>query len=321
MTIPLFVIGGFLGAGKTTLLNRWLSEGSAGRMAVLVNDFGAINVDAALIGATSGDTIALTNGCVCCSIGDDLTAALIKVMDAQPPYDAIVVEASGVSDPWRIAQIALADPELELAGVIVLVDAATIAEQAGDALLADTLARQGAAADLIVLNKIDLASADQHQAAREWVQAHAPSAAQLETTQAQVHVQELRAVAAGGHPDRGLDHCLDHGLGHGPDHHAHHDHVDASLHADHQSQFESVAWRPTSVMSAEALRRRLSALPAGVLRLKGLLPCDDGHWREVQYAGRHLTMRRVASPPSEGPVLVAIGLRGQWPIAAVRSMV
>ncbi|WP_343231026.1 GTP-binding protein [Variovorax sp. WS11] len=71
--LPLTVIGGFLGAGKTTLVNRWLREAEGKRIAVLVNDFGALNIDAALIVGASGDTIALTNGCVCCQIGDDLS--------------------------------------------------------------------------------------------------------------------------------------------------------------------------------------------------------------------------------------------------------
>ena len=79
--LPLTVIGGFLGSGKTTLLNHWLGDARGVRMAVLVNDFGAINIDADLIEASSGDTVALTNGGVCCQIGDDLTHALIRVRD------------------------------------------------------------------------------------------------------------------------------------------------------------------------------------------------------------------------------------------------
>ncbi|MEO8937593.1 MAG: GTP-binding protein, partial [Burkholderiaceae bacterium] len=73
----MIVIGGFLGAGKTTLLNRLLRESQGQRLAVLVNDFGTLNIDAELVASNAGDTIALTNGCVCCSIGDDLTTALI----------------------------------------------------------------------------------------------------------------------------------------------------------------------------------------------------------------------------------------------------
>ena len=90
---------------------------------MLVNDFGALNIDAELIAANAGDTIALTNGCVCCQIGDDLSVALLRVLDSGRAFDAVVVEASGVSDPWRIAQLGRAEPRLQLDGVIVLVDA------------------------------------------------------------------------------------------------------------------------------------------------------------------------------------------------------
>ena len=155
--LPFTVIGGFLGAGKTTLLNHWLRHADGQRLAVLVNDFGALNIDAGLIKAHSGDTIALTNGCVCCQIGDDLSMALIGVLQQRERFDAVVVEASGVSDPWRIAQLGLADPALALDGVIVVVDAAALPGQAADPLLADTLQRQVARADLVIVNKTDLA--------------------------------------------------------------------------------------------------------------------------------------------------------------------
>ncbi len=181
--LPLTVIGGFLGAGKTTLLNRWLREANGLRMAVLVNDFGALNIDAGLIAATHGDTTALTNGCVCCQIGDDLGRALVDVIEAKTPFDAVVIEASGVSDPWRIAQIGMAAPELSLEGVIVLVDASAVAQQSADPLLADTLVRQLKSADLVVVNKADLASAEALAAARAWVGATAPGTPCIETTE------------------------------------------------------------------------------------------------------------------------------------------
>ena len=156
--IPLTVVGGFLGAGKTTVVNRILGGVTGIRAAVLVNDFGSVNIDAALIAAHRGETIALTNGCVCCSIGGDLTEALIRVMSGTPAPEWIVIEASGVSDPWRIAQVGLVDPGLELDGVIVLVDAAAFREHAADPLLRDTLLGQLAAADVLVINKRDLVS-------------------------------------------------------------------------------------------------------------------------------------------------------------------
>jgi G3E family GTPase len=100
--IPLTVIGGFLGAGKTSLLVHWLQQTQGKRIAVLVNDFGDINIDAELLRQSNSNTIALSNGCVCCEIGGDLSNALLKVLVDPEPFDAIVVEASGVSDPWPI---------------------------------------------------------------------------------------------------------------------------------------------------------------------------------------------------------------------------
>ncbi len=301
--IPLIVIGGFLGAGKTTLLNRWLAQADGRRLAVLVNDFGAINVDAALIAASAGDMVALTNGCVCCSIGDDLAAALIRLLDAQPRYDAIVVEASGVSDPWRIAQLALADPALELGGVVVLVDAACAPTLAADPRLADTLARQVAAADLVVLNKTDLAGTAERAQAKAWAATHAPGVPLLETVEARLPLAGLVGQPC-AHAPHAHGACCDDPL---------HDH------ADHAAQFESVSLHPCAAWSPDSLRARLAALPPGVLRLKGLLRRDDGRFTEVQYAGRHASLRPAASAP-EGPVLVAIGLRGQLPAAELRSL-
>ena len=123
---------------------------------MLVNDFGAINIDAALIASADSDTIALTNGCVCCSIGDDLSQALIRVLDASEPFDGIVIEASGVSDPWRIAQIGLAEPALSLDGVIVLLDAQALADNLANPLLRDSIERPLAHADLVVLAGFEL---------------------------------------------------------------------------------------------------------------------------------------------------------------------
>ncbi|KAB7560224.1 GTP-binding protein, partial [Verminephrobacter sp. Larva24] len=202
--LPLTVVGGFLGAGKTTLLNHWLRHAGGLRIAVLVNDFGALNIDAGLIAAARGDTPApaalmelmeLTNGCACCQIGDDLGRALVQVIEAARPFDAVLIEASGVSDPWRIAQIGMAEPQLSLEGVIVLVDASSAAQQARDPLLADTLARQLQSADLVLLNKTDLASAAALAGARAWVEASAPGTPCLETTRGALPLALLSGLA------------------------------------------------------------------------------------------------------------------------------
>ncbi|MGE8641526.1 MAG: CobW family GTP-binding protein, partial [Achromobacter sp.] len=155
--IPLTVVGGFLGAGKTTLLNHVLSA-SRRRAAVLVNDFGPIDIDAGLVAQQADAVIRLANGCVCCSMAGGLDDALARVLALDPLPEWIVIEASGVSDPSRIAQVGMCDPLLQLEGVVVLVDVANVRALAADPLLSDTVARQLKAADLLVLNKTDLAT-------------------------------------------------------------------------------------------------------------------------------------------------------------------
>jgi G3E family GTPase len=155
--IPFTVIGGFLGAGKTTLLNRLLRGATGRRFAVLVNDFGALDIDGRLVADHGGDTIALANGCLCCTIGDSLVTTLLSLLERPERFDHIVVEASGVADPGRVADLAVLEPRLARDGVIVVVDAAQVRERAADRRVGDTVTRQLGAADLIVLNKVDLA--------------------------------------------------------------------------------------------------------------------------------------------------------------------
>jgi G3E family GTPase len=200
--IPFTVIGGFLGAGKTTLLNRLLAGAAGRRFGVLVNDFGALDIDGRLISAHGGDTVALANGCLCCTIGDSLVETLLKLLEQPDRFDHIVVEASGVADPARIADIAVLEPQLERDGVIVVIDAAGVQERAADRRVGDTVLRQIKAADLLVLNKIDLA--DDPAIVRDWLSTQAPAPI-LEAQQAKVPIDVLfgldRRGAPGGKAD------------------------------------------------------------------------------------------------------------------------
>ncbi|MEO7128862.1 MAG: CobW family GTP-binding protein [Rhodoferax sp.] len=312
--LPLTVIGGFLGAGKTTLLNRWLQDAKGVRMAVLVNDFGAINIDADLIAATSSDTVALTNGCVCCQIGDDLTSALIRVLETTPPFDAVVVEASGVSDPWRIAQMGRADPELSLDGVVVLVDASAALAQSRDPLLVDTLERQLKAADLIVVNHCDHATADERTRVGDWIASIAGATPQFETTQARVPLPMLSGLALPAVHQARVSaapvSCDPHEHAEGAHAHEHDD-------PDHGTLFDTWSCRPSRVFSAEALRALLRGMPTGVLRLKGVLRTDEHGWAELQFAGRHGSLHKALAVPVAGAAIVAIGLRHQLPSQAL----
>lgn len=313
--LPLTVIGGFLGAGKTSLLNHWLKAARGTRLAVLVNDFGAINIDAELIASTDGNTLALTNGCVCCQIGDDLSAALISVLDSEVPFDAVVVEASGVSDPWRIAQIGRADPGLMLDGVVVMVDAGAALAHARDPILSDTLERQLRAADLIVLNQTDRASAPELQAVRQWIVQVVGATPQFETTHGHVPLPMLSGLAGPAMPGRvPLDaHAC------APD--CNHDHAqgasEAVWQASHGDVFETWSARPVRCFDETDLKQWLQSPPPGLLRLKGFLRVQragvaNGVWMELQFSGRHTSLR-VARETPYAAAMVAIGLRGQLP--------
>ncbi len=295
--IPLTVVGGFLGSGKTSLLNRVLERLDRVRAAVLVNDFGSINVDKALIVGHGGDTISLRNGCVCCSIGGDLGDALIDVMSRTPRPEWIVIEASGVADPWRIAQVGLADPGLQLDGVVVLVDCAAARAQLADPLLEDTLVRQIRAADVVVLNKQDLADRFEVQALRETIGRLAPSVAMLETSFSDVPLAILTSLAGAARSPRDRGDAMD---------------------AAHGAQFETVTLTFDARFHAAGLRALLAHMPEGVLRAKGLVRTDEADAQVLQFCGRHGSLRNIAGAATESlGRIVAIGLRGRLPVASL----
>ncbi|MBL8330781.1 MAG: GTP-binding protein [Rubrivivax sp.] len=327
--IPFIVIGGFLGAGKTTLLNRWLADpgwtpdGAADdpgdpdhpdarlrprRLAVLVNDFGAVNLDAALIASRSADAIELSNGCVCCSSGEALGEGLARVLERQPAPQAVVVESSGVADPWRIAQFALAEPRLSLAAVLVLVDAAGWPALHADERLRESLEQPLAHADLLLLNQMDRATPAETAATRAALARLAPRVPRLETVQAQLPLDVLLGPEAALH------------RAHGEGWTQHPKALRGPAQALHDQRFEALSCSAEGLAPAyrdEALRGWLRQLPDGVLRLKACLPLAQGGAVLLQWAGRHGSLRALPALPTVGAALVAIGLRGELPRQAL----
>ena len=278
--IPFTVIGGFLGAGKTTLLNRLLAGADGRRFAVLVNDFGALDIDGSLIAVHGGDTIALANGCLCCTIGDSLVTALLALLERPERFDHIVVEASGVADPGRIADLATLEPRLIRDGVIVVVDAAEIRARATDRRVGDTIVRQLKAADLLVLNKRDLI--EDAGELRAWL-AGRSTAPVIEARHAGVALDLLF----------GLDR---HGEA-------------ASAAAD--QEFKSWSYEWLEPVERESLLAMLRDVPEGVLRAKGIVRFADAADRRfiVHMVGRRIEVsEQGAWPRNDATRLVLLGV-------------
>lgn len=246
-SLPVTVIGGFLGAGKTTLLNRLLAAPHGRRLAVLVNDFGRINVDAALVQSRTADTIALTNGCACCSIAGDLTRALVDLAQREDAPEAIVIEASGVADPRGLAQIALSNPAMRLDGVVTLVDAETVFEHADDAAYGALFRAQVEAADLAVLTKGDLVTAGHARDAREWVASHAVGSAVVESVHGDVPVDIVLGLGTGRMP------------------------AAIASNLEHAKGFRSHVMEWEEPIDEREIEARLQALGGEVLRAKGFV--------------------------------------------------
>ena len=200
--VPVSLLAGFLGAGKTTLLNHILNGEHGRRIGVLVNDFGEINIDAQLISRVEGDTISLTNGCVCCSIRSDLVTAIEQLLQMEPCPDMIVVETSGVSDPKAAAMALVMSTSLAattaLDAIITVIDASEMPDLDGiNAKLAED---QIAVADIAIINKIDLIPAEVQQDISRQIREITPNSRILETSYALVPLELLLGLSL--HTDR-----------------------------------------------------------------------------------------------------------------------
>ncbi|AVO37149.1 CobW family GTP-binding protein [Pukyongiella litopenaei] len=173
MNIPVVIVSGYLGAGKTTLINQFLREPQGLRATVLVNDFGAINIDAALIENADGETIALTNGCACCTIGNDLLGAARRVAEARP--DLLIVEASGVSEPGRLAMLLRGVGALAPARILTLINGARARSNATDKFVGRLFVSQIRNAHFISVNRDE----GQRDFVRRLIEQHAPGTAEI----------------------------------------------------------------------------------------------------------------------------------------------
>lgn len=281
---PLTVLAGFLGAGKTTLLNRILNAEHDMKIAVLVNDFGSINIDAALIVDVSDeeDTITLSNGCICCTIRDDLLEATLGLIQREDPPDYIVVEASGVSDTIDVALAFRYMRQIKINSIISVIDA----EQFIDVTYEHRVLamNQIGMADVIIINKVDLISTEKLDELHQYIFNLMPRSRVLEATHCDVPLELLfdtgnyNIETALSQPKTDVHvHSAD------ADHHDHE-------HTDHSTVFDTWNWQSTEPLSFKALKRMTEALPLTIYRAKGFFFLADEPDRR---AVLHIVGKRV----------------------------
>ena len=194
--LPVTLIGGYLGAGKTTLINRLLRQADGLRLAVLVNDFGELPIDADLIESQDDNVISIAGGCVCCSYGSDLMAALVDLDRLVPRPHHLLIETSGVALPLAIAQSVRLIAGYALDGIVVLADAENIRVRGRDRYLGDTIERQLATADIVILNKTDLVGPTELADTRQWLLEKASISRLVETVGADIPLPTLLGIGS-----------------------------------------------------------------------------------------------------------------------------
>jgi G3E family GTPase len=300
MTHPILftVLGGYLGAGKTTLLNHVLQNSDGRRLAVIVNDFGSINIDASLIATRGNDMMTLANGCICCSISGGFAEALTALAQHTPPPEHVIIETSGIADPAKVAHYGFMAP-YRLDGVIVVADAETIRQRADDKYVGATLLRQLRGADLIVLNKIDLIGPAQQAELQVWLREQVPEARLVTTSQGRIPLAMLLGLH-GDIPEAPPE----------PEHHHIHDH-------QHDDAGDYASWSVSldAPLDEPAFRAAIAAWPPAVLRAKGIvhLRQSPAHRHIFQLVGKRwsLTPDRLWGADPHRTDIVMIGLAGQ----------
>ena len=297
--IPLTVLGGYLGAGKTTLLNRLLADPKGRRLGVIVNDVGEISVDVALVAEADGDTIGLTNGCVCCSLADGFLGALDRLREPDRGIDHVVVEVSGVGDPWKVAQWGRT-PGFVLDTVVVLADAETVVSRADDRWVGETVRTQLAGADVVLLTRLDLAE-DPDRVIADLTGWLTDVTVAPVVTDAAVIVEGITA------PDPARLEAL--GDARRADGHGSADgHASVSADAGHAGH-RVVTVEMTTPHARAQWKTWLDEAPEGVVRVKGFVPVLDGSTvvvELVQLAGRRIEILPWRGAPPDLAQLVVI---------------
>ena len=278
--IPVSVIGGYLGSGKTTLINQLLRNADGRKLAVLVNEFGALPIDADLIEAQSDTMISISGGCVCCSYGNDLIQALLEISKLESAPDHILIESSGVALPGAIAASVSINGSFEIAGIITVVDSEIILEQASNEYIGDTIERQLGDSDIVLLNKCDLVDEVQLAYLESWLAEKALYATAVRVTYAslpnsivlQDYVRDTRKQ-----------------------------HISFN---SHTNIFESQVIKFSKEYDANIVAQKLADPEFNLIRSKGFVPTPSG-LQAIQTIGRRWSVTDAPAGAKPGVVVIA----------------
>ena len=303
--LPVTIITGFLGSGKTTLLNHILSNQQGLKTAVLVNEFGEIGIDNELIISSDDSMVELNNGCICCTINEDLIQAVYKVLERPEKIDYLVVETTGLADPLPVALTFLGTELREMTRLDSIVTMVDCANFSLDLFNSQAALSQITYGDIIVLNKTDLVDEGDVDSLEIRIRDMKEGARILRTSKSQVPLPLILSVGLfesdkyfdteeehhdHDHHDHDHDHC-DHDHDHDHHHDHDHDHHDHSNHLEVDG-FTSISFASDQPFSIRKFQYFLdNQLPESVFRAKGILWFDESPKRHIFHlSGKRFTL-------------------------------
>jgi G3E family GTPase len=305
--MPVTIITGFLGSGKTTLLNNILENQSDFKIAVLVNEFGDINIDSQLLVSVDQDMVELSNGCICCTIKDNLVEAVYNILEREDKVDYMVIETTGVADPLPIVLTFLGTDLRDLTridSILTLVDVETFTS---DHFGSEAAEKQITYGDIIVLNKTDLVTEEKVNELEQQIRAVKEGSRILRSEYGKVSLPLILDVSL-SNPDAYAT-VAEEPHPHAHDHHGHHDH--GHNHSEHLQNdgFISVSFQSDRPFSLTGFQDFLDFhMPDDVFRAKGLLWFKESQLRYIfQLSGKRYDMSTDKWPATPSNQLVLIG--------------
>ncbi|WP_028401495.1 CobW family GTP-binding protein [Ectobacillus panaciterrae] len=305
--IPVYIISGFLGSGKTTLLTHILEYCKAKNMkpAIVLNELGSVNVETHLFGEE--DVFELLNGCICCTIQEDLRTTLTSLLDShvKNPIDVLFIEGTGVANPLEIVE-AIASPPLvhsfDIQSIISVVDASNYLENQSIftfKTVRDLLKNQITGATVVVLNKVDLVNERQLQKVQTKLAKVIDADTQvMETSYGSVNVEELLQKRANA-----IVHSHHHSCNH--DHTHEHDHTH---HHVHHNGIKTITIQDVPSISRRQFKKWLTSLPEGIVRGKGYISLKEGQGiYPFQYSSNQVYIGNSPQEQTVEPCIVLIG--------------